>query len=176
VYGNRRGPAKETDACEPISPYGKHKMLAEEAVRKYGKFHDIAYTIFRPFNVYGPGANSGVVGILADCAREGRTFVLYGPQHRRDFIFIDDVVRTLLMHERMGNATLNLGSGTQTSMPELVEAFRKAAKARGKELKVAKAEDRPGEIDESCADTTELAKHADVKKFVRLEDGLSRCL
>jgi len=47
-------PARETDSCQPISSYGKSKLLAETEV------HDkceVPFTIIRPPAVYGPRDN-----------------------------------------------------------------------------------------------------------------------
>ena len=44
-------PALEGDVPQPVSEYGKSKLRAEEAVKKYC---DVPYTILRPSAVYGP--------------------------------------------------------------------------------------------------------------------------
>ncbi len=45
-------PKEESDICNPISLYGKSKLLAEHLIKKISYK---PYTIFRPAAVYGPG-------------------------------------------------------------------------------------------------------------------------
>jgi nucleoside-diphosphate-sugar epimerase len=41
--------------CQPESPYGRSKYLAEEHVRGYGREYGVDFTIVRPCWFYGPG-------------------------------------------------------------------------------------------------------------------------
>lgn len=49
VFDGREGPYKETDAVNPLSVYGRHKLEAEQEVIKSG----LPYLILRVTNVYG---------------------------------------------------------------------------------------------------------------------------
>ncbi|MEM5790560.1 MAG: NAD-dependent epimerase/dehydratase family protein [Candidatus Aenigmatarchaeota archaeon] len=88
VYGNLNKKAEENDFCKPISPYGKYKLFIEEQIKAYNEFYDIPYTIFRIFNVYGPGATTGVVKNLVDSVKNNKTFYLYGDgKQKKRFYF-----------------------------------------------------------------------------------------
>lgn len=47
-------PLDETSRPRPINNYGKSKLMAEEAVQKWGEENNRNYTILRPSSVYGP--------------------------------------------------------------------------------------------------------------------------
>jgi len=47
-------PLDETSRPRPINNYGKSKLMAEEAVQKWGEENRRNYTILRPSSVYGP--------------------------------------------------------------------------------------------------------------------------
>lgn len=49
---NRLSPMKEEDECQPVSMYGRSKLLAEEIIRQEA---EIPWTIIRPVSVFGEG-------------------------------------------------------------------------------------------------------------------------
>ena len=53
VYGNKVSKANTNAICEPLSYYGLHKKLSEDYIIKNS--NNFNFTIFRIFNVYGPG-------------------------------------------------------------------------------------------------------------------------
>jgi len=139
VYGDvKELPISEKHALRPLSPYGISKMLAEEHVSLYKKLKKIENAIIlRIFNVYGKGQTSETDVITRFVARlsKGLPPVIQGDGlHTRDFISVEDVVRSILLSIRLsekasitGNNVLNLpmifntGTGTPTSMNELAK-------------------------------------------------------
>ena len=55
VYGKIANKAKENENCKPISIYGLSKNLYSEKLFERLKKYKIKVTIFRLFNIYGPG-------------------------------------------------------------------------------------------------------------------------
>jgi UDP-glucose 4-epimerase len=56
VYGAKEDrPIKETDALNPISPYGYHKRMAEELLESYSRTYGVKVSVIRFFSIYGPG-------------------------------------------------------------------------------------------------------------------------
>ena len=56
VYGSKDNIAiHESDALEPISPYGHHKKIAEELLASYSQSHGLRVLVIRFFSVYGAG-------------------------------------------------------------------------------------------------------------------------
>lgn len=99
VYGDPDTlPADERTPLAPISPYGLSKLMAEDAIRFYGKLYGLHHTIFRYGNIYGPGqdgtGNVGIVAIFADKMRRGGRPTIFGDGSKtRDYVHIDDIVR-----------------------------------------------------------------------------------
>ena len=62
VYGkDKKEKFKEIDECFPNTNYGLSKYLAEKIVLYWGNLTGKPVTIFRPFNVYGPGNYKGII-------------------------------------------------------------------------------------------------------------------
>lgn len=127
VYGNKTGKIKENTFLEPISNYGISKTAAEFYIKSL-KENNIKFTIFRFFNVYGPGQNffnmkQGMASIFMSQAIQGKTISVTGSLQRyRDFIYIDDVVSALVMAiTRLDNETYNIGSEIKTKVSSLIK-------------------------------------------------------
>jgi dihydroflavonol-4-reductase len=84
---------KEADTPRPVSPYGKSKLLAEEAVLRFReKFH---VTILRPCGVYGP-RDSYMLELFRQISKSFIPSVGKGPMYL-NFCYIDDIVQALLL-------------------------------------------------------------------------------
>jgi UDP-glucose 4-epimerase len=94
VYGaGHPGPIPETAASSPVSPYGRHKLQAEELVLASG----LDAICLRLFSVYGAGLRKQ---LLWDIARrlvtDAGPLVLDGTgREKRDFLAVDDAVRLI---------------------------------------------------------------------------------
>ncbi len=138
AYGNpSRLPAQETDSLVPLSFYGAGKAGTENYVRIYCR-GAMAYTILRPFSVYGPGQDlanlrQGMISIyLAQLLHTGRIVVKGSLDRFRDFVHIDDAVQaylSVLKRKQCQGSTLNLCSGAPTSVREVLEALLTTADA-----------------------------------------------
>lgn len=136
VYGDPRElPVRETDPLTPLSFYGAGKVAAENYVRLYCR-DEMAYSILRPFSVYGPGQDitnlrQGMISIyLSQLLTTDRVIVKGSLDRFRDFIFIDDVVNAVTAV--LGNTsclgeTLNLCSGTPTTVREVLDILLRHA-------------------------------------------------
>jgi dolichol-phosphate mannosyltransferase len=91
--------------------------------RYHGRAHGPRVSTLRLYSVYGPFEEPGrLMPALVLAAREGRLPPLVDPSTARDFVHVDDVVDAyLLAAERAeGGEVYNVGSGTQTTLAELV--------------------------------------------------------
>jgi UDP-glucose 4-epimerase len=139
VYGDvKELPISENQELEPLSPYGKSKMLAEQYVSSFQKQKKIKNTIcLRIFNVYGSGQSSEVDVITRFAKRlsKGLPPEIHGDgKNTRDFISVDDVTEAILLSVRAmeepksnynNNLNLppvfNVGTGTPTSIKDLAK-------------------------------------------------------
>lgn len=127
VYGNPVSlPIKENDPCKPISPYGWHKLMAEDICREYNSLYNLNVAIVRPFSIYGEGLKKQLFWDLFQKYKSDPTHIeLWGTgKESRDFIHIDDVTRALdiiLQQSNMKAEVYNLASGTEVTIKEVVD-------------------------------------------------------
>jgi nucleoside-diphosphate-sugar epimerase len=89
--GTSREPAREEGPPRPVTPYGRSKMLAEEAVRKGCR---APFTILRPAAVYGPRDRDFLVAFRA--VRRGLAPLIKGGRQRLCSIYVADLVEGVM--------------------------------------------------------------------------------
>ena len=107
VYDGEKGNYSETDKTQPISVYGKSKLVGEENVIAYAS----NYAIARLALVYGPpktGSNSFSEKIL-ERVRRGKTMPLFTDQYRSPILVSNAAEALLELAESDFNGILNLG-------------------------------------------------------------------
>jgi UDP-glucose 4-epimerase len=121
---------------QPDSPYAVSKWAAEQYVNTIGRLWGIETVALRIFNAYGPGqslpvSHAPVVPRFLKAILTGGSVVVYGDgQQSRDFIYVADVVEALAKAataNRVNRCVLNIGSGRETTVNELVEVIGQIA-------------------------------------------------
>jgi nucleoside-diphosphate-sugar epimerase len=112
---------------EPRASYAASKIFGEQLVRTLGD----AATIVRYHNVYGPrmGFDHVVPEVLERLLRGDDPVVVYAPDHRRAFCYVDDAVRATIASARAAAAageTVNVGAAPDVSILELAQALARA--------------------------------------------------
>jgi UDP-glucose 4-epimerase len=172
-------PTGEEATVQPSSPYGQAKYAAEGYCRLYGRLHGLSTISLRLANVYGPRQRStgegGVVAIFCRQAREGETPVIYGGEQTRDFVHVSDVARAFLVAaESRAEAAINVGTGRETSVQELLALVRDEAPGRLAEPVV--ADRRTGEVLRSALLCDRAASILGWQPTVELRTGIRRLL
>jgi UDP-glucose 4-epimerase len=141
-------PIRETTPQVPETPYGTTKLAAEWMIKEYAKAYGMSYTIFRYFNASGAdpdgrfGESRHVEGhiipltLLVAVGRRDKLKIFGGDWDTRDGTCVRDYVHTddlaqahQLAVEALGpgvGAEYNLGSGTGTTILEVLRACEKA--------------------------------------------------
>lgn len=119
-YGDVAIPFQEDGPTRPYTPYAISKQVGESYVRSSG----LPYSIFRLFNVYGPGDPPGryrnaVPNMMRALENGNGQIRIFGRDATRDFTFIDDVVRILLDADRATGEIVNIGTGQETAIVDL---------------------------------------------------------
>ena len=131
VYGNPDlDVVNEETPAVPLSYYGVSKLCAEKYVQ-HAILDGLEATTFRMFSVYGPGQDlsnrmQGMLSIFLSFITAGEDVVVMGSAERvRDFVYIDDVVAAWLdaVHAPGGTGVHNLGTGTATTVADLIAAL-----------------------------------------------------
>ncbi|MBU3852005.1 MAG: NAD-dependent epimerase/dehydratase family protein [Candidatus Paralactobacillus gallistercoris] len=180
VYGNDPHlPKLETSTIDPLTPYAIDKFATERYLMDYGRLYNIPTVATRFFNIYGPKQNpsspySGVLSIISDCIKQGKTFNLYGDgQQVRDFVYIDDVIDALLLLTKesdINHEVFNVAAGVGTTLNDVIRAYEHAA---GKNLAVNYLPERVGDIKYSYADITKLRQLGFKPKY-NIESGIAK--
>jgi dTDP-glucose 4,6-dehydratase/UDP-glucose 4-epimerase len=133
VYGNPLSlPIREADVAAPLSPYGWHKLAAEQICREFSEVFGLNIIIVRPFSVYGPGLKKQLFWDAYQKYRSssGQAIDFFGTgEESRDFLYIDDLVRMshdLLLHAEAGSGVFNLASGIEIKIRDAIFWFFEA--------------------------------------------------
>jgi UDP-glucose 4-epimerase len=124
VYADSGLPLNESSTVAPVDIYGWTKWFAEELCRWEMRRSGLPVTVCRLFNNYGPRETSRhIIPELIHQARAGDQLSLGNTTTRRDYIHTSDTVTALTALARTppdGERTVNIGSGTDASVEELV--------------------------------------------------------
>ena len=128
-YGFSDRATTELDRVEPNSHYAVTKVAATHLCRLAAAQHGQHAITLRLYSVYGPWEEPGrLMPTLVDRALEGGYPPLVAPETARDFVWIEDVcdafVRAATTDLADRGAVLNVASGAQTTLRDLVELVR----------------------------------------------------
>lgn len=183
VYGNQpTQPVNEHAIPNPRSPYAVSKLSAEYYVKTIGSLWGIETVCLRVFNAYGPGQHAPAVhtpvipGFLRQ-AWENGTIVVHGDGNQtRDYVYVDDVVKAMLAAATapgINLSTINIGSGTETSIRELVH---EVLEVTGGNPEVVYNPRNEGGLSRLCADIGLAREKLGYKPVTTLPDGLKKTL
>jgi UDP-glucose 4-epimerase len=182
VYGEQdRQPVPETAQPKPSNPYAVSKLAAEGYVRAIGDLYRIETVILRIFNAYGPGqrvppSHPPVIARFARQILSGASLVLHGDPpgaQARDFVFVDDVSEAMKRAGEVGGLsgmTLNIGSGTDTTIADLVTELEEVTGMTARRLE---SPDQSGGLARLCADIGAASEALDWSPQVTLREGLA---
>ena len=175
VYGNQvEMPIDEGRPTNPHSPYGESKMMVEQGLGWMARRGRLRAASLRYFNAAGatlahPERHTPEIHLipLALDAALGRRDVLsvFGTDYPtadgtcvRDYIHVSDLadahVRAIDALDEHSELTLNLGTGTGSSIFEVIDSVQRVT---GLQVPVRLAERRPGDPAEAVA-SNELAR------------------
>jgi UDP-glucose 4-epimerase len=179
VYGEGDGqqlPLREDAPIAPMAPYGQSKFAAEGYLALYGRLYGLSAATLRLGNVYGPRQDplgeAGVIGIFCGLLlQDGRPTVFGDGTQTRDYIYVDDVVSALIAAAASESAgPINVGTGIETDVLELISRLGKLGDADGFEPEFAPA--RTGEVQSIAIDPSRAERELDWRPRVSLDDGL----
>jgi UDP-glucose 4-epimerase len=128
VYGNPvRLPVREDEPCRPISPYGFHKLAAEQLVYEYVTCHRLRAIICRIFSVIGKRQRRLLLwDLYQQFTGPSEEVVLQGTgEETRDYLYIDDLCEAFLNIHQDGatefpsGSIVNVASGIETTVGTL---------------------------------------------------------
>lgn len=199
VYGEaEKMPITENAPVQPaLSPYGNTKQIGEEIITETCKVSNINSILLRYFNPIGahPSAEIGElpigvpqnlvpfitqtgIGMRKELAVYGDDYPTADGTCIRDYIHVVDLARAhVVALQRLINKknldkveTFNLGTGTGSSVLEVIRTFEKVS---GKPLPYKIVDRREGDIISAYANTDKANNVLGWKAQSTLEDGLT---
>jgi UDP-glucose 4-epimerase len=183
IYGEGEGkqlPLDEGAAEEPLAPYGQSKLAGEGYVSLYRRLYDLSGVNLRLGNVYGPRQDplgeAGVIAIFCGKLKASQPPTVYGDgTQTRDYIYVGDVVEAALAAAASDvGGSINVGTGRETSVLELVELLRELGDGDGFEPEFAPP--RAGEVQRIALDSSRAAAELGWEAGVELRSGLEMTL
>ena len=178
VYGTARyAPINESHPLQGQSPYAATKIAADKLVESFQLSYGMPVVIVRPFNTFGPRQSERAIvpTIIAQLFSSDR-IRLGNLAPTRDLNYVANTVDGFIMAASSPSAvgkTLNIGSGRETSIGNLVELIGKVA-GRPVRIETDQKRERPpqSEIDRLVADSSLARTTIGWEPRVSLEDGL----
>ncbi|MHC5026620.1 MAG: NAD-dependent epimerase/dehydratase family protein [Planctomycetota bacterium] len=184
LYGlEPRLPSTETDPVDTLSPYAASKAALEMIASAVSRAYGLSTACLRYFNVFGPRQDplspyAAAVAAFARCALDGTPPRVDGDgRQTRDFVpvasIVDANLRAATASAALSGEVFNVGTGTRTSLLDLLEALRRLT---GNAIEPRFAADRAGDVRDSVADITRARDVLGYAPTVSLEDGLREML
>jgi UDP-glucose 4-epimerase len=179
IYGEGDGqqlPLPEDSPIAPLSAYGQSKFAAEGYLSLFERLYGLSGVSLRLGNVYGPRQDplgeAGVIAIFCGLLKDGGRPTVFGDgTQTRDYIYVGDVVSAALAAgESDATGAINIGTGVETNVLELIEALKQLS---GKEdFEPEFAPERTGEVQRITIDAGRAQRELDWQAEMGLEDGL----
>ncbi len=172
-------PLTEESSKNPISPYGKSKLLMEEKILEFSKQNNFNSIILRFFNLYGLGQSiqyAGVITKFLENIKNNSNLMIYGTgEQTRDFIHVDDAISTFDLAIKNINQKIgeiyNVGSGQSITILELAQSILQISK---KNLKIIHKPELDGDIIQSLTSIEHIATDMGFTPKISLEKGLKQ--
>lgn len=183
AYGTAQySPMDENHPTDPTTPYAAGKAAADLMVHSFYKVLGLDISIVRPFNNYGPRQNAvgnlaAIIPATAKRILDGGMPVVEGDgEQTRDFIYVGDTVRALLLayeEEESRGKIINLGSGSDISINRLLQGICDYLHYDGEwEHRPARTSD----VRNLCADAKRAKEYLGFTPEVPFEEGIKKTL
>ncbi|MCL5950888.1 MAG: GDP-mannose 4,6-dehydratase [Chloroflexi bacterium] len=144
AYGRQeQQPVRENSIMHPDTPYAVSKLASEYYLHSIGELWKIETVVLRIFNAYGPHqplppSHAPVIPRALRQVLAGGSVVIFGNgRQTRDFVYISDVVSALTAAataERVNRTKINIGSGQEVSIDDLVYQIERVTKREAHRL------------------------------------------
>ncbi len=179
IYGEGEGqqlPLPEEAPIAPLSAYGQSKFAAEGYLALFERLYGLSGVSLRLGNVYGPRQDplgeAGVIAIFCGLLKEGGRPKVFGDgTQTRDYIYVGDVVAAALAAgESDATGAINIGTGIETNVLELIEALKNLSGNDSFEPEF--APERTGEVQAISVDTARAERELGWRAEIGLDEGL----
>src|SRR3954452_21878869 len=179
IYGEGDGPQLPLPENAPIAPLsadGQSKFAAEGYLSLYERLYGLSGVSLRLGNVYGPRQDplgeAGVIAIFCGLVKEGGRPTVFGDgTQTRDYIYVGDVVAAALAAaDSEVTGPINIGTGRETNVLELIEALKSLSGSDSFEAEL--APERTGEVQAISIDAAKAERELNWRPEMDLHQGL----
>jgi UDP-glucose 4-epimerase len=177
IYGDAETiPSDEQTPPLPEAAYGQSKLAAEGYLGLYERLYGLSSVTLRYGNVYGPRQDplgeAGVIAIFCGKLESNERPTIFGDGlQTRDYVYVGDVVAAnLAAVEAPVRGPINIGTGIETNVLEVVAILRELAGAENIEPQFAPA--RLGELPRSCLDISRARETLGWAPTIAIREGL----
>jgi UDP-glucose 4-epimerase len=125
VYGNAKNlPIDETALLQPVSPYGVHKLIAEDLCRSYAKNFNLSVALVRFFSIYGAGLRKQLLWDACQKSLRGDISFFGTGDETRDWLHVKDaaiLIAIAVNHASTDCPVVNGGNGVAVTVKETLE-------------------------------------------------------
>jgi UDP-glucose 4-epimerase len=177
VYGEPPTfPITEDFPIQPTSPYGIAKATFEQYLKVFATFTRFTVVILRYSNVYGPRqiskSEAGVISIFIENIIHHKPCTIYGNgKQTRDYVFAQDVVQANIRALASPSLTVNIGTGTESSVNDLIRILQDNTDA---EVRYEYGPARVGEVFRNVINPTKAASELKWQATTALKTGIKR--
>jgi GDP-4-dehydro-6-deoxy-D-mannose reductase len=166
-------PITEDAPLKPNNPYSISKNMGEQLCEFSSNYNGVIATVLRLFNVYGRNQRKEfLIPSVIDQALNKSEIRVMDLKPRRDYVYIDDVVRALVksIYLVKGFNSINIGSGTSYSVGEIIDIIQSEV---GNDLKVISTNsERINEIPDVIADISRAQRILDWEPKYSFKSGI----
>lgn len=178
-YGKQSGLVKEEITPMPTSDYAAAKLFSTQYCKYFSQVNDFKAVSLRLFQAYGFFENPvKLVPKIFVSAMTGRSINIRNPNSKRDYVFIDDILRAYdsaieKRYELQGGEIFNVGSSQLFGSSDLIEIIGNLLDVT---LSVTSSMERLRPEDELyfAADISRIKSVLGWKPSVTLKEGLSK--
>lgn len=177
VYGEPKNlPITEDYPIDPASPYGIAKATFERYLTIFAALEDFCPVILRYANVYGPRqiskSEAGVISIFIENILHDSACTIYGSgKQTRDYVYVKDVVDANVRALTSNAMTVNIGTGIETSVNDLVDIL---SDITGNVVTRKYGEPRAGEVFRNVVDPGKAAAELMWRPLTELKNGIQQ--
>ena len=122
IYGNNG---------EPLNAYGESKWICDKLAKRYLKTNQIVGLRF--FNVFGnleekKGDMASMITQWRDQIKVGQRPVIFEGEFKRDFVYVKDVVKAILVARNLESGIYDVGTGESTDFRDVLDIIIKTMK------------------------------------------------
>jgi nucleoside-diphosphate-sugar epimerase len=176
-YGQQAGKLREDIALKPFNAFSAAMNALHWVGGEIASEHDMRFIWTRVFYVYGPGQRgTSLIPYIIDCVRKGENPEIKTPWAKNDFVYVEDVARaiTAIVRESKKDGVYNIGSGSSTSVQQIVEIVCNKFNSPEKCSKIANATDSP--VVDFYADISKIRSDIGWEPQIGIGEGIGKII